>query len=565
MPLRDDNPSKVDLLGFEDIVDAVESTVTRLDLDPITVGINAPWGGGKTTVLQLLQNKLQARGDLLCVYISPWEYDATTDTKTTLIGAVLDALDTEIKTNQTTFDKVKGKLDDLRKRVNVAKAIKLTAKTALTMSFPSIDSLTSLFDEKEGRDPSLQGFKQQYSSLLNDEALSHITQVVVLVDDLDRSLPDTVVDSLEAIKLFLSVDKMAFVIAADDASVERAIGQRLASTGQPTTARQYLEKIVQIPFRIPTLSLERTIEYLALLLLDGMAGIDDVAQRIRETRGKGQSLAARVAGHIPPERNGDVELAETLGPILHRNTLGNPRRLKRFLNALWLRTSFAGVRGVELSPNACAKLMIAELLFPDLFAQLLGWLAASNLQDQIRGIESRTGEHSDQVFEWGQLDPPLAELNLEAYLLLAASLRGETVEEAVLPPELRDIAVGLTSDSSIIRNGAQKQSANLEAGPKTTLARYLATQVRLQQTPERQQAIGESLSILSATTAAASTAADELVLMDPARVLPPLPLSLLSQNQAPPLVELVRRWSTDTNVPEVSRRAATEALLGVTT
>src|SRR2546425_12186308 len=83
MPLRDDNPSRIDLLGFGDIVAAVESTVTRKDLDPITVGINAPWGGGKTTVLQLLQDKLNARSDVLVVYVSPWEFDPATDTKAT--------------------------------------------------------------------------------------------------------------------------------------------------------------------------------------------------------------------------------------------------------------------------------------------------------------------------------------------------------------------------------------------------------------------------------------------------------------------------------------------------
>ena len=51
MPLRDDNPSPVDLLGFEDFVDVVEEDRPTSDLDPITVGVNAPWGGGKTTVL----------------------------------------------------------------------------------------------------------------------------------------------------------------------------------------------------------------------------------------------------------------------------------------------------------------------------------------------------------------------------------------------------------------------------------------------------------------------------------------------------------------------------------
>jgi predicted KAP-like P-loop ATPase len=58
MPLRDDNPSAVDLFGFEDVVDVVEEIVRRRDLDPVTVGVNAPWGGGKTTVLHLLKKRL---------------------------------------------------------------------------------------------------------------------------------------------------------------------------------------------------------------------------------------------------------------------------------------------------------------------------------------------------------------------------------------------------------------------------------------------------------------------------------------------------------------------------
>lgn len=86
MPLRDDNPSQIDLLGFGDIVAAVESTITREDLDPITVGVNAPWGGGKTTVLQLLHKQLAARDDVLVVYVSPWEYDRTTDRSTSTLS-----------------------------------------------------------------------------------------------------------------------------------------------------------------------------------------------------------------------------------------------------------------------------------------------------------------------------------------------------------------------------------------------------------------------------------------------------------------------------------------------
>ena len=131
MPLRDDNPSKVDLLGFEDVVDILESIVTRADLDPVTVGVNAPWGGGKTTVLQLLKRRLDTRDDIFCLLVSPWEYDNKTDPTTALIDEVLGGLETKLEDARTFGDKVKGAVKDalknLRRRVSFAKAVKLAA------------------------------------------------------------------------------------------------------------------------------------------------------------------------------------------------------------------------------------------------------------------------------------------------------------------------------------------------------------------------------------------------------------------------------------------------------
>ena len=141
MRLRDDNPSHVDLLGFDDIVAAVESTITREELQPITVGINAPWGGGKTTVLQLLKDKLETNSNVVVVYVSPWEYDRSTDAKATLIGAVLERLEEQAQGDDGVRQAVTSRLKELKDRVNVAKAVRLAATTALTMTIPSIARL----------------------------------------------------------------------------------------------------------------------------------------------------------------------------------------------------------------------------------------------------------------------------------------------------------------------------------------------------------------------------------------------------------------------------------------
>lgn len=559
--LRDDNPSRVDLLGFADIVAAVESTITRDELLPVTVGVNAPWGGGKTTVLHLLQEKLQQREDVIVVSVSPWEYDRTTDAKASLIGAVLDRIAERAESDKTVGDAVIARVAELRKRINVAKAIRLAATSALTMTLPNLTALASIFDSgAESENPTLEGFRAQFGALLSEESLKDINHVVVLVDDLDRSLPDMVVETLEAIKLFLSVDRMAFVIAADEENVARAIGLKLESTGQPTTAHQYLEKIVQIPFRIPALSRELTEEYLALLMIDSEDDLENLVQQVRDSRENRSTLAARFDGLIAEDSKPDVQLAERLAPILHHHTQGNPRRLKRFLNAMWVRIAFAGMRGVDLEADACAKLMVAELLYPEFFSQMIGWLASGTLEENVGDIENGEGDYPQQIFEWGRLDPSLANSKLTDYALLAASLRGDTVEEAALPSQLRALADALTNDSAIVRNRALSEASELETEARSLLARHVAHQLRLQRVVERQQALAESLSGLANEPSIAMTAAEELAMMDPAMVQTPVPIALLAKNQPAEFKEFVSSLSTDTSVQERTRLAAFEAL-----
>ncbi len=201
MPLRDDNPSDIDLLGFEDVVEVVEEIVTRADLDPVTVGVNAPWGGGKTTVLQLLKRRLDARDDVFCSLVSRWEYDNKTDPTTALIDEVLGALQMKLENAKGFGDKAKETLGKLRRRVKFFKAMKLAATSALTTTIPGVGALIDLFDDGNAQenvppDPTLQGFHAQFAEAMESDDLTPLRRVVVLVDDLDRSLPDTVVETL---------------------------------------------------------------------------------------------------------------------------------------------------------------------------------------------------------------------------------------------------------------------------------------------------------------------------------------------------------------------------------
>jgi formylglycine-generating enzyme required for sulfatase activity len=94
--------------------------------------------------------------------------------------------------------------------------------------------------------------------------------LVFLVDDLDRCLPDKAVEVLEAIKLFLEVEGCAFVLALDEEVVERGIAHRYkdyALVGKdgltPITGAEYLEKLIHLPVRLPRPSAIDAQAYLA--------------------------------------------------------------------------------------------------------------------------------------------------------------------------------------------------------------------------------------------------------------------------------------------------------------
>ncbi len=184
----------------------------------------------------------------------PWRYDPQLGVKESLIGEILEAIDGALPADAL-GNKSRKILRRLVKRIDWTKALKLAATSAITVSLPSVDKVLDLVkpkDEVDGEETpepitDMVQFRTEFERLLNSDGLAHIANVVVLVDDLDRCLPDTVVEALETIRLFLSVPKMSFVIAADEDRVAEAIATRYTSPardGEEAPARLYLHKIV---------------------------------------------------------------------------------------------------------------------------------------------------------------------------------------------------------------------------------------------------------------------------------------------------------------------------------
>jgi len=90
----------------------------------------------------------------------------------------------------------------------------------------------------------IRDFRKDFEELLSE---SKIETLVVFIDDLDRCLPDTIIETLEAIKLFLFVRGTAFILGADERLIEYAVRRRFPELPGTETevGRDYLEKLVQ--------------------------------------------------------------------------------------------------------------------------------------------------------------------------------------------------------------------------------------------------------------------------------------------------------------------------------
>ncbi len=74
-PLLDDQPSRVDLLNFGQFVEALEAVIRNPQTKtPIIMGVFGRWGTGKSTLMRMLQERVEQQG-MTTVWFNAWLYN----------------------------------------------------------------------------------------------------------------------------------------------------------------------------------------------------------------------------------------------------------------------------------------------------------------------------------------------------------------------------------------------------------------------------------------------------------------------------------------------------------
>ncbi len=413
-----DNEAKVDLLRFGYLAAEVADVVTTRQLLPVTVGIYGDWGGGKSTLIRMVQDALAKRPGVMTLQFNGWLFEGYEDAKTALMGTILDTLEERLEAEKSFTERGRDLLKKLLGRVKWLQLASMAGRYAapLLVGLPQLtlanlgqdalnlarsavadkgpisveDAKELLAEAPEGEENvrrSIRDFRRDFGDLL---AESKIETLVVFIDDLDRCLPDTIIDTLEAIKLFLFVPGTAFVIGADERLVQYAVRQRFPELPGTETevGRDYLEKLVQVPIRVPPLSGADIESYMNLLFAERRLEpelYEKVCNAVADFRPDNvAALAFDVNrardilpdGQVPVRLQEDFDLVTQIVPVLTPGLGGNPRRAKRFLNTLLLRLSLGARRGLRLERRVLAKLMLLEYIRPEFFRTLASLQAA---------------------------------------------------------------------------------------------------------------------------------------------------------------------------------------------
>jgi predicted KAP-like P-loop ATPase len=395
-----DSESDYDFLNFTEVADQIATLVTNPNLLPISIGVFGGWGTGKSTVLRLVEGKVKQAGAAapLMIKFDAWLYQGFDDVRAALMEVVADVLLEAAKGNENLFDKAKK----FSARVNYFRALGMIADFGVGMAFgippglltragTALSSLVSGKGAEKDVDELKSGTKEVQSSLLGllkpeesrtppkeidafrnefGELLHGLNKILVIfIDNLDRCLPDVAISALEAVRLFLFMPGTAFVIAADEGMIRHSVAKHFKDP-QASHVRDYLDKMIQVPLRVPQVGAEDLRAYMYSLFA-GLATPDKLeeiqARLLKALQGgwKGETFdkteIAKLAGD-PSELLDNLAIADQLAPILAGapNIQGNPRIVKRLLNAVFLRRVLAKNRGMTVDLAVLAKLAIFE-------------------------------------------------------------------------------------------------------------------------------------------------------------------------------------------------------------
>lgn len=506
-----DSETELDFLDYDYLIKTLQSIVKNDSLLPASIGVYGDWGSGKSSLMYMCKDRLEAEDpNIKCLVFNGWLFENYEDAKIAILGSILDEISSKKEIVKKAKDTLKGLYESVDKFKLIKGALKAGADFWLTGGIGAITEITAKqvvkrvakgaqevsddvdfekikeaisdeINDKELRDD-IRKFQKEFAKLLDE---SKISRMVVFVDELDRCRPDTILDTLEAIKLFLFEGKVAFVIGADERHISYAVKNKFKDIEgiQIDIGKEYLEKLIQYPIRIPRLNADEVETYIACLLLESELKPDVFAEMLEwANEQKKIDFEKFKIGTVAElfKESSDVfgkvtetlAVANQLSSVLSNGLHGNPRQCKRFLNSMYMRLEMATYKNKRLDRKILAKIMMLEYIKPRVFNKISDMAATNSLSKELEMLENEKLEElsdlklwrDDEWFlDWCKLEPHLSGKDLNIYFYFTRTSLDEKISRisSILSPAGKNVLDMLMSKSDIKVKNAIEQAKDI--------------------------------------------------------------------------------------------------------
>lgn len=253
--IRADEPirhSAQDVFGRNSFARAIAEEALSLPRDAsFVVGIEGPWGSGKSSILNLLSDHISPEEKATLFRFEPWLFSSQEDLLLHFLGdfsAHLRSHDNQVLARVAdNLDRYASTLAPLRDLPSARLALIGTVANATRTATRAV---RDLFGRARSED------KMTATALrdkLSQQLLQSGEKVIVIIDDLDRLMPDEVREVVRLIRLVAPFPGVIYVVAYDRPKVVEALG---------SDGSAYLAKIMQMTYHVPALDARQLSDFL---------------------------------------------------------------------------------------------------------------------------------------------------------------------------------------------------------------------------------------------------------------------------------------------------------------
>jgi hypothetical protein len=361
LPIVADIRSDAPGLGFAEYSSALAEAIRGGEPAQFTIGLYGAWGTGKSSLLKGISAELASSSKpgvarlprnaahVIVVEFDAWRFERSEQIVVPLLHAIV------------------SKVDRVGDRPLAEQLKRALGAVLFSLRFDVLGVGVDLNEVKANWDagqltPLDDAFSRPFAELQAVSQTLGKRRIAVLIDDLDRCSPERVVSVLEAINLVMDVPGFIFVLALDYNVLVQAVEKKYPHV----EGHDFIQKIVQLPFRVPPLN------------LDAPTFLDELIPQWPAVR---RRLPAGV---------GDAILK-----IARQGLEGNPRQIKRLVNSILLISSIVERRALEIDHELMASVVGLQLGWPGRYQDLQDSVFSGD-EDPLQAL-AKDKEDSDLV------------------------------------------------------------------------------------------------------------------------------------------------------------------------